>query len=78
MYFASVFTNEQARRSDEFIENRLEFETLISDMSAALFANPPEQFGPAVERALERVRVFLQADRCALRSVSADLQVEMK
>jgi hypothetical protein len=27
------------------------------------------------ERALERVRLFFRADRCALRSVSADLQM---
>jgi PAS domain S-box-containing protein len=58
-----------------YLENRLEFETLISDTSASLFAAPPEQLDLAVERALERVRDFFQADRCALLSVSADQQV---
>ena len=56
------------------IESRLEFETLISDTSADLFAAPPDQVEPAVERALHRVREFFRADRCALLSVSADQQ----
>ena len=57
------------------IESRLEFETLISDTSADLFAAPPDQVEPAVERALHRVREFFRADRCALLSVSADQQL---
>jgi formate hydrogenlyase transcriptional activator len=65
----------QARPPADRLENRLEFETLISDTSASLFAAPPEQVDPAVERALERVRTFFQVDRCALLSVSADQQV---
>jgi len=65
----------QVRPSGDHLENRLEFETLISDTSASLFATPPEQLDVAVERALERVRVFFQADRCVLLSVSADQQI---
>jgi len=57
------------------LENRLEFETLISDTSATLFAASPEQVDHVIERALERVRNFFQADRCVLLSVSADQQV---
>jgi signal transduction histidine kinase len=56
------------------LESQLEFETLISDTSAALFRTPPEQVELAVERALGRVRAFFQADRAALLSVSADQQ----
>jgi signal transduction histidine kinase len=56
------------------LEDRLEFETLISDTSAELFKAAPEQVETAVERALARVRAFFQADRCALLSVSADQQ----
>ena len=62
----------QARTSPDRVENRLEFETLISDTSAALLAAPPEQVDGAVERALELVRTFFRADRCALLSVSDD------
>jgi two-component system, NarL family, sensor kinase len=67
--------NEQSRPSVDPIESRLEFETLISDISASLFAAPPEQVEPAIERALECVRIFFQADRCALLTVSADQEV---
>jgi PAS domain S-box-containing protein len=66
---------EATNRSATHLENRLEFETLISDTSSALFAAPPSQLEQAVERALQRVREFFQADRCALLSVSADQQV---
>jgi hypothetical protein len=66
---------EQLRRSADRIEQRLEFETLISDTAAALFAAPAERDDPAIERALERVRGFFQADRCALLSVSANQQL---
>jgi PAS domain S-box-containing protein len=62
-------------RSADHLEQRLEFETLISDTSASLRAAPPEQLDRAVERGLARVRDFFQADRCALLSVSADQQV---
>jgi PAS domain S-box-containing protein len=66
---------DHARRSPTGLANRLEFETLISDTSAALFAASPEQVNLVIERALERVRNFFQADRCALLSVSAEQQV---
>jgi PAS domain S-box-containing protein len=72
--YAPEFMAEQTRPSADRLENRLEFETLISDTSASLFAASPEQLELAVERALERVRVFFHADRCALLSVSADQQ----
>jgi signal transduction histidine kinase len=56
-------------------EKRLEFETLIADTSASLFAAQPDAVELAVARTLERVRIFFDADRCALLSVSADQQV---
>jgi PAS domain S-box-containing protein len=56
-------------------DTRLEFETLISDTSASLFAGPPDQLDRAVRDSLEHVRDFFQADRCGLLSVSADQQV---
>ncbi len=54
------------------MDERLEFETLISDTSATLMAASPEQVDSAIERALERVREFFRADRCGLLSVDAD------
>jgi PAS domain S-box-containing protein len=59
----------------EVLGSRLEFETLISDTSAALFAAPPDQVEAVVEHCLERVRRFFHADRGALLSVSPDQQV---
>ena len=69
-----MFTLEEAPPA-EHLGSRLEFETLIADTSASLFSAPVEQSDLAVERALERVRIFFQADRCALLSVSSDQQV---
>jgi PAS domain S-box-containing protein len=56
------------------LESQLQFETLISDTSAALLAARPEGIERAIERALDRVREFFQADRCGLLSVAADPQ----
>lgn len=63
------------RTSEQRLEDLLEFETLISDTSASLFAAPPENLDSTLERSLERVRNFFKADRCALLSVSPDHQV---
>ena len=66
---------QQSRPSPIDLESRFEFETLISDTSASLFAAEPQRLDLAIECALERVRDFFRADRCALLSVSADQQV---
>jgi hypothetical protein len=55
--------------------DRLEFETLISDVSAALMAISPEQVESAIDDALEKLRDFFRADRCAVLTVSDDQQV---
>jgi PAS domain S-box-containing protein len=65
----------QGRSPEPQLESILEFETLISDTSASLFADPPDNLDSTVERCLERVREFFQADRCALLSVSPDQKV---
>jgi PAS domain S-box-containing protein len=66
---------EQTHPLADRLETRLEFETLVSDTSAALFAAPPDHLDLVVQRALERLRAFFHADRCALLRVSADQQV---
>lgn len=58
--------------SDQQFRSRLEFETLISDASASLMSAPPGQLESDIERVLDAVRRFFNADRCALLSVSAD------
>ena len=57
------------------LQQHLEFETLISSTSASLIATPFEELDAAVEAALDRIRTFFRADRCALLRVSEDEQV---
>jgi transcriptional regulator with GAF, ATPase, and Fis domain len=57
-----------ARRSDV----RVEFETLIADVSAALIATTPADVDAVVETALERLRAFFAVDRTGLLRVSDD------
>ena len=56
-------------------DSLLEFETLISDTSAALMTAAPEQVERVIEEALGHVREFFLGDRCALLEVSDDRQV---
>ena len=49
---------------------RVQFETLLSDISAQLIATNPEHVQEAIELALDAVRQFFDADRCGLLSVS--------
>ena len=58
--------------SGETATERVEFETLISDISARLIAAAPERAEPAIEAALEDVRTFFQADRSIFLRVHAD------
>ncbi|MDH4131772.1 MAG: PAS domain-containing protein [Gemmatimonadota bacterium] len=67
-------TLDDTRRPAERLGSRLEFETLLSNTSASLLAAPPDELEPVIERALDAVRRFFHADRCALLSVSPDHQ----
>ncbi len=62
-------------RSTPAPADRLEFETLISDTSAALIIAPPQKVNAAIAATLDRVRSFFRADRCSLLNVSADQRV---
>jgi hypothetical protein len=52
--------------------DRVEFETLISDISARLIAAAPEQVEAVITDALNRVRTHFQAGRCGILRVSED------
>ncbi len=65
-------TSSAALSSGETPGDRVEFETLISDVSARLVAASPDEVEPVIISTLERVRVFFQADRCGLLTVSPD------
>jgi formate hydrogenlyase transcriptional activator len=66
---------DQYRPAAEEFGSRLEFETLISDISASLFAAPIEQIDRVVQNALDRVRTFFRMGRSGLLSVNPDQQV---
>ncbi|HMU61236.1 MAG TPA: PAS domain-containing protein [Gemmatimonadales bacterium] len=67
-------TLDQPRCPAEPFGSRLEFETLLSNTSAALLAALSDQLEPVIEQTLDSVRQFFRADRCALLSVSPDQQ----
>jgi PAS domain S-box-containing protein len=60
--------------TDARISSRVEFETLISDTVAKLFAASAGTIDGAIERALTDILQFFQVDRCMLLSVSPDQQ----
>jgi formate hydrogenlyase transcriptional activator len=53
--------------------DRVQFETLLSDISAQLIAVGSEHLAETIKSALNTVRHFFQADRCGLLAVSEDL-----
>src|SRR5271157_3188206 len=48
----------------------LEFETLLSDISAQLIAATSDRIGETIESALEAIRHFFRVDRCGILAVS--------
>jgi hypothetical protein len=54
------------------LSDRVQFETLLSDVSARLIAVGSHRVGEAVVSALEAVRLSFRADRCGLCSASDD------
>ena len=60
------------KRSQQVIEHRMQFETLITDLSARLITAPLSEVDRAIVQALEKVRHFFQGDRCGLLGVRAD------
>lgn len=70
-YSASVATLELLSNTTPV--DRVQFETLLSDISAQLIAVSSEHLAKTVESALETLRHFFQADRCGLLAVSDDL-----
>jgi hypothetical protein len=48
------------------LEDRLRFETLVSDLSARFLASPCDQVDTEIVRGLREILEFLQVDRCVL------------
>lgn len=63
----SEFGNALSRKlSHEMLEERIRFETLISDLSARFINIPSEEVDGAISAALDKVRTFFLADYCVL------------
>lgn len=54
--------------------DRIQFETLLADVSARLTTVESDRIGKVILEALDAVRLFFRADRCALCAVSDNLQ----
>ncbi len=53
----------ERRRAQEELNNRLQFETLISDLSATFVNAPPDEIDRRIEHGLGRLAEFIGADR---------------
>ncbi len=56
----------QREEAERLLQERLEFERLLLDLSAALVNLPAGEVDAAITAALERIRVFYRVDRCGL------------
>jgi formate hydrogenlyase transcriptional activator len=59
-------------RSHHLLERRMQFETLISDLSARLIKAPMNEVDGEIERALAQVREIFQASSCGILGIRAD------
>jgi two-component system sensor kinase FixL len=64
---AQIFANALARKqAEKFLEERLRFERLLSNVSARFINISPEQVDGEIENALKMVIAYFRVDRCAL------------
>lgn len=70
---SSVFEFETSLRGQ--LEDRLRFETFISDLSARFVRLPSSKVNQEIDHALREVTEFFHAHRCGLLEVSGDLKM---
>ena len=58
--------------SEQRLEERLRFETLLFDLSARFLATPVDQVDSEIDYALKRLLEFFQVDRCSLLEFQKD------
>jgi len=64
---AQLFANALARkRAEEALEDRLQFEQLLSDLSARFVNIPPDRVDSEIEHGLKQTLEFFRVDRCGL------------
>ena len=61
---------EQRRRTEEALKERLQFERLLSDLSARFINIAPDQVDSEIQSALRQILEFFQVDRCGLVRIS--------
>ena len=72
-FFISVVEDiTERRRAEEALEERLEFETLLTELSAEFVNLPSEQVDDRIEYWLQRIVQFLSIDRVTLSEFSED------
>jgi hypothetical protein len=62
--------NTENRRAEELLKERLQFERLLSDLSARFINLAPDQIGREIQNALRQILEFFQVDRCGLVRIS--------
>jgi len=60
------------KRAEQELEERLRFETFISEVSARFVTVPPEAVDGEIERALQGLLVFFHCERCGLVAEGAE------
>ena len=66
------FPDNQLKQIEETLKERLEFEALLSDLSARFVLVSPEEMDRTIEHTLKEIQEFFQVDRCALMRVSKE------
>ena len=56
----------ERKQAEEDLRERLQFEHLLSDLSARFVNMPPDQVDAGIKAGLRRILEFFQVDRCAL------------
>jgi PAS domain S-box-containing protein len=68
--FYLLLQRSRRRRAEGLLQYELNFESLVSDLSASFATVPTEQTNAEIEKALERLRAFLALDRVCLYETS--------
>jgi formate hydrogenlyase transcriptional activator len=62
----------QRERAEEALEERLRFESLLSDFSARIVNVPSDRLDEEIENALKMIREFFQVERCGIFRIYPD------
>jgi PAS domain S-box-containing protein len=72
LIYAAARDVTERKQAEEALGGRLQFEQLLSDLSARFVNMPPDRVDPEIEDGLRQILGFFQVDRCALVRISLD------